>query len=58
MMPEYRVELIRKTCMDSVQNARRRVEYVRAADASEAKAKTIAMTHNRAFWVTDVKGKK
>ena len=57
-MSEYRVELVRKTCMNSVQNARRRVEYVRAADAAEAKAKTIEMSHNRAFWVTDVKGKK
>lgn len=57
-MPEYRVELERKSGLNCTQNARRRVEYVRAADAAEAKAKTIAMTHNRAFWVVDVKGEK
>jgi hypothetical protein len=57
-MPDYRITLVRKSCMNSVQNARRRVEYVRAADASEAKAKTIAMSHNRAFFAIDVREQK
>lgn len=54
-MRQYRVTLERKSGMNNTQNARRRVEHVRAASADDAKAKAIYMTHNRAFLVTDVK---
>ncbi len=36
-MRDFEVSMDRRTCMNAAQNARKRIEYVRASDQSEAK---------------------
>lgn len=51
----FEVSLTRKSTPNAVQNARARVEHVRAKDKDEAKALALAMPQNAAYKVSSVR---
>lgn len=51
----YEVTLARKSSVNEVQNARRRVEYVTANSPAEAKRIAMAMSGNAAFTVSSIR---
>jgi hypothetical protein len=51
----FEVHLTRKETLNACQNARARVEYVKASDDKDAKKKALALPHLAAYRVSSVR---